>query len=216
MTCSSSLSDTLAPVVPDTSVLINLHACSLGEQVLRSIPNEIVVPDIVVAELDNETSYANGENGFIRNLVSQGLIKVARMDDAAYRIFETLIASPGSLDDGEAATIAVAATQGLVAVIDERKGRARAEALMNGQSPAWSLDLLVHPAVQAGLPDGAYVEAVYMALSEGRMRIDEERCDAVVALIGVKRAMRCTSLPGFRLRRQTWASQASGLTQTNE
>ena len=212
MTCSSSLSDTLAPLVPDTSVLINLHACSLGEQVLRSIPNEIVVPDIVVSELEHETSHANGENDFIRNLISQGVVKVARLDDAAYRIFETLIASPSSLDDGEAATIAISASQGLMAVIDERKGRARAEALMNGQSPAWSLDLLVHPAVQAGLPVGAYVEAVYLALSEGRMRIDEERCDAVVALIGVERAIRCTSLPGFRFRRQTWASQAGGLT----
>lgn len=147
MTCSSSLSDALAPLVPDTSVLINLHACSLGEQVLRSIPNEIIVPDIVVAELEHETSYAKGDNGFIRNLISQGIIKVAHLDDAAYRVFEMLISSPGSLDDGEAATIAVAATQGLVAVIDERKGRARAEALMNGRSPAWSLDLLLHPAV---------------------------------------------------------------------
>jgi predicted nucleic acid-binding protein len=216
MTCSSSLSETLTPIVPDTSVLINLHACSFGEQVLRSIPNEIVVPDVVVTELDHETSRANGENDFVQNFISQGIIQVASLDDGAYRIFETLIASPGSLDDGEAATIAVAATQGLVPVIDERRGRARAEAVMNGKFPAWSLDLLVHPAVQAGLPGGAYIDAVYMALSEGRMRIDEERCDAVVALIGIERAGRCTSLPGFRLRRQIWAGQADGVTQTNE
>lgn len=216
MTFSSSLSETLTPIVPDTSVLINLHACSFGEQVLWSIPNEIVVPDIVVAELDHETSHANGENGFIQSLISQGVIKVVPLDDSAYRMFEALIASPGSLDDGEAATIAIAETQCLVPVIDERKGRARAEAVMHGKSPAWSLDLLVHPAVQAGLPNGACNEAVYLALSEGRMRIDEARCDAVVALIGVERAIRCTSLPGYRLRRDIWASQAGGLNLTNK
>lgn len=101
-------------------------------------------------------------------------------------------------------------------MIDERKGRLRPEALMNGQTPAWSLDLLVHPAVQTGLPDGAYVEAVYWPLSERRMRIDEERCNDVVALFGVERAIQCNSLPGFRLRRQSWESQAGGLTQTNK
>lgn len=216
MTCLSSLSDTLTPIVPDTSVLINLHACSFGERVLCSIPNEIVVPEIVIAELDHETSHANGENDFIQNLISHNFIKVVPLDDAAYRIFEALITSPCSLDDGEAAAIAIAATRGFVPVIDERKGRAQAEAVMHGQSAAWSLDLLVHPAVQAGLPDGAYVEAVYMALSEGRMRIDEERCDAVVALIGVERAIRCTSLPGFRSRQEIWASQTGGVKQASK
>lgn len=204
MTCLSSLSDTLTPLVPDTSVLINLHACSFGEQVLRAIPNDIVLPETVVAELNHETSHANGENGFIQRLISENVVKVLQMDDAAARLFETMIRSPGSLDDGEAATIAVAVSQGFRPVVDERKGRARAQDLMNGQAPAWSLDLLVHPVVQAALVDDGYIEAVYLALREGRMRIDEERCDAVVQLIGIERAKDCTSLPGFKARRESW------------
>lgn len=204
MICLSSLSDDLTPLVPDTSVLINLHACSFGEQVLRVLPNEIFLPEIVAQELDHETSHANGENGFIKSLIEQNVIQVLQLDDAAYRIFETLISSPGSLDDGEAATIAVAVTQGLMPVIDERKGRARAKNLMNGHSPAWSLDLLVHPAVQAGLPNGAFIQAVYFALRDGRMRIDEGRCETVIDLIGIERAKDCTSLPGFTARSKTW------------
>ena len=211
MTCSSSLSDTFTPLVPDTSVLINLHACSQGVQVFRSIPNKIVVSDVVAAELDHETSHANGENDFFRNLVSMGLVEVVRLDDPAFRIFEMLTAAPDSLGDGEAATIALAATRDLVPVIDERKGRRRAADLMGGQTPAWSLDLLLHPAVQAGLPDGAYIEAIFRALSEGRMRIDEARCDAVVALIGPERAVRCTCLPGFRSRRMAWMHRSESL-----
>lgn len=204
MTCLSSLSDTLTPLVPDTSVLINLHACTFGAQVLRAIPNDIILPETVVAELNHETSHANGENGFIQRLIAENVVRVVQMDDAAAHVFETLIRSPGSLDDGEAATIAVAVSQGFLPVVDERKGRAQAKSLMNGQAPAWSLDLLVHPAVQSGLVGDGYIEAVYLALREGRMRIDEERCDAVVQLIGIERAKDCTSLPGFKARRESW------------
>ncbi len=206
MTCLSSLSDTLTPLVPDTSVLINLHACTFGEQVLRAIPNDIVLPVTVAAELNHETSHANGENGFIQRLISENIVKVVQMDDEAVRLFETMIRSPGSLDDGEAATIAVAVSQGFLPIVDERKGRARAQDLMNGQAPAWSLDLLVHPAVQSELVGGACIDAVYLALREGRMRIDEERCDALVRLIGIERAKDCVSLPGYKARREKWLS----------
>lgn len=206
MTCLSSLSDTLTPLVPDTSVLINLHACTFGEQILRAIPNEIILPDRVVVELNHETSHANGENGFIQRLITQEVVKVVQLDDRGYQIYESLIRGPGSLDDGEAATIALAVAQSFMPVVDERKGRARAKALMNGQAPAWSLDLLVHPAVQSGLSHGGYIEAVYLALREGRMRIDKDRCNAVIELIGIERAIDCESLPGFTARRASWLS----------
>jgi predicted nucleic acid-binding protein len=204
MTCLSSLSDILTPLVPDTSVLINLHACTFGEQVLRAIPNDIILTETVVAELNHETSYANGENGFIQRLIAADVVKVVRMDDEAARLFENLICSPGSLDDGEAATIAVAVSQGFLPVVDERKGRARAQCLMKEQMPPWSLDLLVHPAVQSELTDSGYINAVYLALREGRMRIDKDRCEAVIQLIGIERAKECESLPGFKARRECW------------
>jgi predicted nucleic acid-binding protein len=204
MICLSSLSDVLTPLVPDTSVLINLHASTFGEHILRLIPNEIVVSETVIAELEHETSQAKGENGFIQGLIMHDVIKAVEMDDSARRLFETLICSPGSLDDGEAATIAVASSRGFLPVVDERKGRARAQSLMGGKAPAWSLDLLMHPAVQAGLPHDHYIQALYLALREGRMRIDEERCEAVVQIIGLDRAKDCYSLPGFKARRRSW------------
>lgn len=204
MTCSSCLADDLTPLVLDTSVLINLHACSHGEQILAAIPNDVLVSDIVVRELDHETSHSNGENQFIHGLVSQAVVKVAQLDDRGYQLYESLICGPGSLDDGEAATIATAAALDFIPVIDERKGRARAKALVSNQAIAWSLDLLLHPSVQTGLPDGKHVEAIYRALRDGRMRINEERCDAVVELIGVEHALECTSLPGFKTRSESW------------
>jgi predicted nucleic acid-binding protein len=205
MTCLSCLSDDRTPLVPDTSVLINLHASSFGEQVLAAIPNQIIIPTIVVRELDHETSHANGENGFIQRLISHGVVSVIELDDAAYQIYDTLIQSTGSLDDGEASTIAIASSGGFIPVIDERKGRARATSLMDGRAPAWSLDLLVHPSVQEALPNGGHIEAVHLALREGRMRIQEEHCESVAEMIGLDRAINCTSLPNHKARKKRWA-----------
>lgn len=204
MICSSSLADDLTPLVLDTSVLINLHACSLGEQILTAIPNTIVVPDIVVRELKHETSRINGEHQFLEDLLVRQKVRPVSLDDAGWAIFEKLTASPSSLGDGEAATIAIATTSAHRPVIDDAKGRKRTEALISKRTAAWSLDLLVHPKVREGLENDGYIEAIYLALREGRMRIDEERCDAIVELIGVERALHCPSLPGFKARRERW------------
>lgn len=203
MICSSSLADDLTPLVLDTSVLINLHACSRGEQILMAIPNTIAVPDIVVRELGHETSRINGEHKFLEGLLARQKVRPVSLDDAGWAIFEKLTASHPSLGDGEAATIAIATTSAHRPVIDDAKGRKSTETLIGKRTAAWSLDLLVHPNVQEGLGNG-YIEAIYLALREGRMRIDEERCDTIVELIGVERALQCPSLPGFKARRERW------------
>ncbi|HIG23698.1 MAG TPA: DNA-binding protein [Henriciella sp.] len=204
MTCLSSLKDDPTPLVLDTSVLINLHACCYGERILRAIPNEVFVPAMVVAELDHETSHANGDSVFIQNLISQQIVKVMELDENAYQIYEHLVCGPGSLDDGEAAALALAASTIALPVIDERKGRTRAKALISGKVPAWSLDLIAHPVAQASLPKAVFIDAVHLALRDGRMRIDEKSCDAIVALLGPKRALECSCLPGYKVRRIGW------------
>lgn len=208
MICSSSLTDDLTPLVLDTSVLINLHACSYGEQILTAIPNAITVSDIVVRELAHETSRVNGEHQFLENLLAQQKVRQVPLDDAGWAIFEKLTTSSQSIGDGEAATIAIATTWSHRPVIDDAKGRKSAEVLIGERTAAWSLDLFVHPNVKKGLENNGYIEAIYLALREGRMRIEEKRCDTVVKLIGAERALHCTSLPGFKMRRETWKRMA--------
>ena len=65
----------------------------------------------------------------------------------------------------------------------------------------------MHPAVQIELVGDGYIEAVYLALREGRMRIDDERCEAVARLIGFERAVACNSLPGFKSRKGSWEAK---------
>jgi len=198
MTFSSSLTDDPRPLVLDTSVLINLHACTFGERILTAIPNAVVVPDVVVDELDSETGRRNGDHGFLHGLVGQGKISIVAMTDDEYEVFAALTSGTPSLDDGEAATIAVAARRRLRAVIDEKKGRAQAVTRMGGEGPGWTLDLLQHPAVPRALGGADQTEAIYLALREGRMRIPQELGGAIVALIGMDRALHCSCLPNYK------------------
>ena len=200
MSCSSSPIDIADPLILDTSVLINLHACKYGERILTSIPNDVVVSAIVAGELEHETSRQNGEHRFLRDLVTGGIVTLASMTDAEYEIFHELASTSPSLDDGEAATIAIAAARHFLPVIDERRGRSRASMLMTTRTPAWSLDLFRHPTVIAVIGDQPALEALYLALRDGRMRIPAESGDDVIALIGMERSRDCSCLPGYRDR----------------
>jgi predicted nucleic acid-binding protein len=200
MVCSSSLTSVLSPIVLDTSVIINLHACKYGERILTAIPNNIIVPHIVAGELEHETSRKNGEYSFLHGLVTAEVVTLATLTDAEYEVFQELTSTSPSLGDGEAATIAIAAARGFLPIIDERKGRSRANALTQRQTPGWSLDLFYHPTAIAILGDQTVVEALYLALRDGRMRIPPESGDGVIALLGIERSRDCTCLPGYRER----------------
>lgn len=200
MSCSSSPIDIADPLILDTSVLINLHACKYGERILASLPNDVVVSEIVAGELEHVTSRQNGEHRFLHDLVMGGIVTLATMTDAEYEIFHELASTSPSLDDGEAATIAIAAARHFLPVIDERRGRSRATALMKARTPGWSLDLFRHPTAIAVLGDQPALEALYLALRDGRMRIPAESADNVIALIGMERSRDCTCLPGYRDR----------------
>ncbi|MBT5264113.1 MAG: DNA-binding protein [Rhodospirillaceae bacterium] len=204
MAFSSSLTDDLRPLVLDTSVLINLHACTYGGRILRAVPNDIFVSRIVANELEHETSRKNGEHSFLHGLLSGGEVILADMTDDEYALFAELTSGFPSIDDGEAATIAVAAMRKFLCLIDEKKGRARAEVYMDQQEPAWSLDLLRHPQVVATLNPAQAADALYLALRNGRMRIPEDHCSHVVGVISPRRALECRSLPGYKIRRQEW------------
>lgn len=200
MSLSSSRIDASDPLVLDTSVLINLHACSYGERILRAIPNDIVVPEIVAGELAHETSHRNGGHSFLHDLVADGIVTLASLIGSEYEIFQELISISPSLDDGEAATIAIAATRGFLPLIDDRRGRARAHGLMKARAPGWSLDIFRHPTTITILGNQAAVEALYLALRDGRMRIPQESANDIITLIGMERSRDCTCLPGYRTR----------------
>tara|TARA_R110000787_G_scaffold61094_3_gene138516 strand:+ start:969 stop:1592 length:624 start_codon:yes stop_codon:yes gene_type:complete len=204
MTFSSYLADNETPLVLDTSVLINLHACTYGERILTALPHDIIVPEVVAKELEHETSKVNGEHGFLHILAESGKVRIAMMTEMEIELFAKLITGSPSLDDGEAATIAIATSRNLIPVIDEKKGRAKAANLAPHRPPGWSLELLRHPGVLHHLSGDEAIDALHLALRVGRMRIPEEHCDDVVKLIGTERAVECTCLPKYRTRYESW------------
>lgn len=196
MKFSSLLTDHQLPMVIDTSVVINLHACSYGVQIVAAIPNPILIPRIAVDELPVGTA----ERNFVQSLFDAGLVTPVELSDDEYVVFQELISISPTVDDGEAATIAVSHGRNIVAIIDDRKGRARATTLVPSSEPGWSLDLFSHAQAISQLGNGVHAEALYLALYKGRMRIPAERTDEVISLVGIQRAKDCTCLPGYKER----------------
>ena len=198
MTYSSSLTDNRRPLVLDTSVLINLYACAYGDRILAAIPNDIIVPHVVACELRQETSRNEGERDFLRGLVASGRAMIDEMTEEETTVFANLTSCSPSLGDGEAATIAIAAERHFVPVIDDGKGRSLAIHVQSGREPGWSLDLFRHASVTSTLGGTAAVDALYLALRDGRMRVPAETTEYIIGLLGSERAMDCTCLPDYQ------------------
>ena len=210
MTYSSSLTNNQTPLVLDTSVLINLYASRRGSHILDALPNDILVPEIVAAELEHETSQTKGEQQFLQDLVATCKVWITALNEREYQVFGSLVSGSPSLGDGEAATIATAVCRCHLPIIDERQGRVQAQARCSGNSPGWSFDIFRHPRVVAVLGTTDAVDALYLALRDGRMRIHEDHCEHVVSLIGIQRALDCNSLPRYKVRRDHWRMTNDG------
>tara|TARA_Y100001978_G_C23653157_1_gene414554 strand:- start:765 stop:1364 length:600 start_codon:yes stop_codon:yes gene_type:complete len=175
----------------DTSVVVNLCACTFGKQILAAVPNPIVMPQIAADELKP----GSAERSFLDDLVASNLLQLIELTDQEFLVYETLITT---LDDGESATIAISTTRQFFPFIDDKKGRTRATAVQPSLDPGWSLDLLRHPHAVNNLGSLAEADAVYLALKDGRMRIPETSVNEVITLIGMSRASECLSLPDYK------------------
>lgn len=194
----------MTPLVLDTSVLINLDSSRFGERIVGALPHDIIVPEIVVSELLGEDVKCNSTHRFVQEIVATSKVSIVALTGSEYRLFGRLVSGKLSLDDGEAATIAIGFCRGYLPIIDERKGRQEARSCLGGKCPGWSLCLFRHPRVVASLGRRRATEALYFALRDGRMRVHESHCDEVVNLIGAQRALECYSLPGYKVRRVQW------------
>ena len=207
MTFSGSLTSAKTHLILDTSVLINLNASQHGESIVAAIPYDILVPRIVLEELTRPTEKSDGGEGFANALFSKGLAQSVPLSDNESIIYEQLITGKISLGDGEAASIAMAVGRGFCVAIDDGKARDHAISLFKTIDLCWSIDLLLHPEVVSVIAYDIICEAVFLALRDGRMRIHESHCEAVVDLIGKDHALQCPSLPGFKKRKLEWGER---------
>lgn len=183
-------------VVADTSVVINLNATGCSEAVLSALPNQVVVAEQVVCELQDQRSTQHDDGEMLSELVALELVKVTGLGRNGYQVFSELVsgAAATTLDDGEAATIAAALEQGGLALIDERKALRICAAQFRELHAATTVDLLRHPQIQETLPREQLADAVFNAAYRARMRVQHQHGEWVLELIGRERAATCASL----------------------
>ena len=198
MIYSSLIRDDDAHLILDTSVVINLHACGHGREILASLPRPAILTEEVLQELRTGGHKSPREREFADALISDGRLNLESSIGEASDIYFELLSDPRSLDDGEASTLALALAKGYVPVVDERKARRELTEFRSQPKPPNTLDLFTYRDALKTLGENGIAHAVYTALREANMRIRREQLEFVVALIGPDRAIECNSLPNFK------------------
>jgi predicted nucleic acid-binding protein len=190
--------DSITRLVVDTSTIINLNATGCAERILQALPAKVIVVDVILGELDEGRPRGRPDADMLRELVASGIIEIVALGNESEEHFEKLVVGPAvsTLDDGEAATIAYAAANGEIAVIDERKAVRICAEMYPRLRICNTVDLLALPEVSRILGEDALIQAVFQALMRGRMSVLPRDVEWVVGLIGSDKAAACTSLPG--------------------
>lgn len=197
MVLPDCLFDPSSPLVIDASVVINLNATGYAARILATIPNRIVVTDMVANELETGRTKGRTDAERLAMLVGSSHVHRVPLSPAAEGHFLDLVVGDGvaTLDDGEAATIAWAVSHGGVPIIDDKKAVGICRRNFPTITVGSSVDVLAQPSVAEELGSTMLAESIYLALTVARMRVPEERMAWVVGAIGPARAAACHSLP---------------------
>jgi predicted nucleic acid-binding protein len=197
MSSSSFLTDPRAKPVVDASVVINLNATLRAADIIKSLPNPLLVTENACGELEGGIGNGHRDYEQLLQLIDAGLVQRVRVGAASLSVYESLIdgSTLRTLDDGEAATIAYAHETAGVALIDERKARTLCAASFPGLVVASTVDVLIHSSVAAILGEAGQADALASALMTARMRVPQEHLERVTMIIGAERAASCASLP---------------------
>jgi predicted nucleic acid-binding protein len=185
------------PFVADASVWINLDAGGRAVDVLRALASPTIIPSIALGELERGRDKGRSAYVGITPLIAAGYITVIDLPDAAEDIYLSLVAGRASqtLDDGEAATLALALHFGVTALIDERKAISIAAARFPNLTVATTTDLLLSSHVRSVLDADALTAALFASLTQARMRVPDHLLEEVCSCLGPERARLCLSLP---------------------
>ncbi len=197
MSSSSFPASPLVPVVADASVIINLNATGNAAAIIEAFPNPFLVTVHVRRELSMGKSRGHMGGEKLESLIGQGVLGLAELrpdDDLVYR---SLVEGgfKGTLDDGEAATIAYAVGRNGLALIDERKARKICASRFPSLLLASTVDVLLHPRVAERLGASGRSDAIFLALRDARMHVPRRALRETIERIGEERASECPSLP---------------------
>jgi predicted nucleic acid-binding protein len=194
-TCSRlTRSDTT--LVLDASAILNLLGTCRPVEILQALGRTCIFEPTAGREVIRDPSTGGSGAGALEVLMGRSLLERQRMNDAAERVFFDLVLAdaPDGLDDGEAATLALAVSLGGCAVVDERKAVRVARTSFPNLRVISTLDLLSCLEVQEHIGREALEDAVFQALIKARMSVPTRFRAFVIETIGRERVAQCRSL----------------------
>jgi predicted nucleic acid-binding protein len=189
--------DETGPVVADASVWINLVAGGRAPDILGAFPLPLQISRIALEELERGRDKGRITAERMEPLIAAGLVGIIDLPEGAEEVYLSLVAGPANqtLDDGEAATLALALEVGGTAIIDERKAIGLAASRFPHLRIISTTDLLMSSQLHAVLSKADLADALYAALIYARMRVPDRLLDKVCEWLGPSRIQHCPSLP---------------------
>lgn len=185
------------PLIADASVWINLVAGGHAIEVLRALHKPTIISNIALGELERGRNKGRSTHVAVLSLIAAGYATVLDLPEETEDIYLGLVAGRTSetLDDGEAATLAIALHLNATALIDERKAICIAATRFPNLTVATTTDLLLSPVVRAVLDADQLANTLFSALTEARMRVPDYLLNEVCTYLGPERTQLCQSLP---------------------
>lgn len=192
----SSLTDASVVVIADASVAINLNATGHAKAILRALPNRVHMAEAAIGELNFDRRTGRQDGQLVAQLIAEGLITATSLGGTGADHFESLVIGQGkdTLDDGEAATIALGLERIGFVAIDERKAARICAERFPTLTVGSTMDILAHDSVRGSVGDEALADAIFLALRDARMRVLPRFSEWVSNCIGHERAAACPSL----------------------
>lgn len=186
MTFSSCLTDRDSILVLDASVIINLLATGYASAILQAVPTPIVVTDNVIREIELGTVNGRPEPKQLLELIHNQTLKTEELSGIALEHFFDLVSgsTAASLGDGEAATLALAHSNGFTAVIDEKKATQISSQRFETLRLITTVDILAYEPVRISIGDKALAVATLQALKHARMQVRDSQFDWIEKVIG--------------------------------
>ena len=189
------------PLIFDASALINIASSGVCAEFLTSLGCNCLAETIVWREVtDHIEKYNLNKNIELAAACYQ--IDIVDMSSLESSMYLDLVAAlhPNALDDGEAATIAVAHSRESIAILDEKKGRRIAGELIPPLKVLSTIDLfrMIENKCQS---NGICIKsALFNSLTKSRMRVSFEDENWVIQRLSKNQVHQCLSLPK-RLRK---------------
>ena len=183
--------------IADASVWINLAATGRCTEILAALGTPIAIVDVALRELQRGSANGHGVLAHVEPLIQSGQVQVLSMTIEDEDAFFGLVAggTAETLDDGEAATLVVAARLNGTALVDERKATAIARQRFPTLDLRSTTDVLFATLPDEGGNVGPLADALYAALRGARMRVPAQWQARVVQVLGAERTSQCNSLP---------------------